>query len=129
MASAHTPPERGTVLVVEDDPFILRFVKTVLDREGFSVVAVSNGLQAVNTFFKHSGALSLMLVDIETPELTGAAFVDSIPTLNPRVPVIFTSTGGERQVSALARKGYPLLYKPFTPGNLVKVVRASCTAP
>src|SRR5689334_5331608 len=99
MVSAHTPREPRTVLVVEDDPFIVRLIKTVLDREGFSVVAVSNGVEALDTFFKHCGGLTLMLVDIETPGLTGAAFVDAIPTLQPRVPVVFTSTGGERQVS------------------------------
>lgn len=117
-----------TVLIVEDDPTVTRVMTIVLQREGFTVVAADNGLRGITEFWGHAGDLALMLVDIEMPIMTGPQFVASIPTLDPRVPVVFTSTHSEEAIAELARDGFPLLYKPFTPDSLVESVRKALTA-
>jgi CheY-like chemotaxis protein len=119
------PTGRQTILLVEDDPFVVRLLKTVLDREGFAVVATNNGEQALEIFRRHALELTLMIVDIETPTISGVEFVENLPTLDPRIPVVFMSTQCERVLPSLAQKGYPLLYKPFTPSKLVESVQAA----
>jgi CheY-like chemotaxis protein len=99
-------------------------MERVLQRGGFSVIAVRNGRQALKAFSQYADNLTLMLVGVETPVMAGAEFVEIIPTLTPRIPVVFTSTQSERAISALTRSGYPLLYKPFAPVDLLEAVWA-----
>ena len=117
--------EPGFVLLVESDPFVLRVMETALSREGFTVISTDNGAQAREAFFQHAPKLFLMLVSIDSPRVTGKEFIESIPTLTPRIPVIFTATQAERDLPALVKKGYPLLQKPFRLSTLLQTVRST----
>lgn len=119
------PVQPAAVLLVEYDPFVLRIVEIVLNREGFLVIPTHNGQQALAAFLQRRHDLTLMLVSVEAPGMNGLDFVERIPTLNPRIPVVFTATQNERDLPSLVKKGYPVLYKPFTPTKLVKSIRAA----
>ena len=60
-----------TVLVVDDEPDILRLVETVLTRAGHKVVTASNGERAIEKVRKMSSAPDLLLTDVVMPGLSG----------------------------------------------------------
>src|SRR5207237_4357214 len=97
----------------------------VLVREGYETVSARDGQQALSLFHQHARELVLIVADIAMPKLSGPEFIDQLPTLLPRVPVIFISGLGEYQVRAAVPASFPVLQKPFTPEQLVSYVKSA----
>jgi two-component system, cell cycle sensor histidine kinase and response regulator CckA len=114
-------PHRQRVLVVEPEPIVHEFITTALYRAGYGVIAAKDGLQAGHLFHRHAFELAVLVVEISLPRLSGPEFVSCLPTLTPRIPVIFTSCEGEphRQNNAM-----PVLLKPFRAADLYRELRA-----
>jgi DNA-binding NtrC family response regulator len=68
-----------------------------------------------------------MIVDIDTPKITGSEFIARIPVLTPRIPVIFITGLGthDSAVLELTQQNFPILHKPFRPSQLVRAVEAA----
>jgi CheY-like chemotaxis protein len=113
-------PHRQRVLVVEPEPIVHEFITTALYRAGYGVIAARDGLQAGHLFHRHSLELAVLIVEISLPQLSGPEFVSCLPTLTPRIPVLFTSCEGEpyRQNRAM-----PVLLKPFRAADLYRELR------
>ena len=125
MPAARTAREKPrTILLIEDEPVVENVIRKLLEREGYNVLSAADGQDALKLFEQHSGVLALMLVDIALPDVSGAEFIERIPTLTPRIPVVFITGLGtlDRQVLELTRKNFPVLYKPFRPAELVRAV-------
>jgi len=63
--------EDHTILVVEDSPFFLEQIATLLEEAGYGVLRAANGLEAWETLKSGSSRIDLVLTDIEMPELDG----------------------------------------------------------
>jgi two-component system, cell cycle sensor histidine kinase and response regulator CckA len=113
-------PLRQSVLVVEPEPVVHEFIRTVLDRAGYGVIVARDGLQAVDLFYRHALELAALVVEIFLRHLSGPEFVSSLPTLTPRIPVIFTSCEGEPHRQ---NRVAPLLLKPFRAADLYRELR------
>ena len=81
-----TPP----VLVVEDEPGVRELIRLVLVRAGHEVVAVA-GPRAALAALHRQPSISLMLVDIVMPEMSGYDLVAEARTILPGVHVVFMS--------------------------------------
>src|SRR5829696_1842702 len=68
-------PERP-ILVVDDDPKIVRLVRTYLERDGFSVVTASDGPAALDAIERHVPAL--VVLDLMLPEIDGRAIIRAV---------------------------------------------------
>ncbi len=110
---AHTHRQR--VLVVEPEPIVHDFITAALYRAGYSVIAALDGLKAGQLFHRHALELAVMLVEISLPRLSGPEFISRLPTLTPRIPVIFTSCEGEPHPQSRAM---PVLLKLSSNGSL-----------
>src|SRR5689334_23135784 len=79
----------GRILVAEDEPLVLNVVSNVLVRFGYEVVGAGDGSSAYELFQQHACELVLLVVDIAMPKKSGVELVQHLPTLTPRVPVLF----------------------------------------
>ena len=113
------------VLVVEDEPAVLSFVKTALERAGYAVIAVSTGAEALQ-LLAHKDFLGVVS-DMRTPGgVDGAdvhAWIARYRTeLASRVVFITGDIVNEETVATLRRTGAPCVEKPFRVQQLINVV-------
>ncbi len=88
---AHT--SLPTILVAEDNMVNTIFIKTAIERilsKKVEVITVVNGLDAINTFIKH-GSISLVIMDVKMPIMSGIDASIKIKELAPDVPIIIQS--------------------------------------
>jgi len=112
------------VLIVEDNYLLLDMLTGLCERHGIAVTSASSGEAAV-AVIRNAGSdprgtdsdprgvdLALLITDINLPGLIdGWAVAEAYRTLNPGLPVIYTSTGGRSDRRAVA--GSVFLAKPF----------------
>jgi signal transduction histidine kinase len=115
----------GTVLVADDQPSLLRIVRSVLASLGFDVVAAAGGLEALARFRALVGQVRLVVLDLTMPDLNGEEVLREIRELDPTVPVIVTTGHAGREVRELlgGEKHLLLLQKPYELRELVGAVR------
>ncbi|MBI2957744.1 MAG: response regulator transcription factor, partial [Chloroflexi bacterium] len=120
----HGPaPSRIQILVVEDDPFIVDFLKMGLEREGFSVLVASGGQAAIEQFRRHRPAL--ILLDLKLPDLPGEEVCKRIRA-ESQVPIVAVTAKDQlTDRLALFQLGADdYVVKPFSFDELLARIRA-----
>jgi signal transduction histidine kinase len=118
-----TPELRIRVLIVDDDPQIRDFTRRVLEKAGFQVTTATGGIEALELMRQQ--ARDIVLLDLEMPDLDGAATLKQIRQQWGLLPVII-QTGypeGELMFRALEFSPFTLLSKPCSIERLVATVR------
>jgi two-component system phosphate regulon response regulator OmpR len=116
------------VLVVEDDPAIRRLVTMVLQRHGYRLDAVCDGLEAVRQL--GVADYDVIVLDLMMPNLDGFMFLRSLAEHQPQRlrKVIVTSAASPAVIRENMTDGtYRMLAKPFDIHELVSAVQ-SCIA-
>src|SRR3954447_186130 len=110
------------ILVVDDDPKIVRLVRTYLEREGFAVVEASNGHSALAAVAIEDPRL--IVLDVMLPQVDGLAVLEALRRTS-RTPVIMLSARGQTddRIAGLELGADDYLAKPFSPAELVVRVR------
>lgn len=118
-------PEREaqSVLVVDDEPQILRVLRSALEGEGYRVRSAPDGLQAQAQFKK--GPLDLLITDLAMPAMDGVALCRWVRTVS-QIPIIVLSVKSEERtkVQALDAGADDYVTKPFGSEELLARVRA-----
>jgi len=127
----HPPAgERGTILVLDDEPDVRKLVATMLANNGYKVLTAANGESAIKTFQKSKQPVDLVLLDVVSPGLSGPMVADRLTELQPGLRVLYMS--GYDSTNVVQRyvvdKGHALLTKPFTERQLAKKVREVLSA-
>lgn len=118
-------PIMSTVLVVDDEPMLRYLLARTLADEGYPVIAVENGEQALLLASTLVGQLALVVTDIRMPGMDGLQLARRLAQLEFPPPVLFISGSADD-----AEVPGPFLAKPFLPGALVEQVgRLSLTTP
>jgi len=116
-----------TVLLVEDELAVRRFVEALLVRNGFRVITASSGREALELWEDERRAFDLLVTDVVMPErVSGPQLAVRFRELGVRVPVIFMSgyrAGALDDVSA--DRGEYFIAKPFRVEEFLDVVRAA----
>jgi DNA-binding response OmpR family regulator len=119
-------PGRHPILVVDDDPKIVRLVRTYLEREGFAVETAADGPSALDAIERHEPAL--IVLDLMLPELDGRAVMRAVrrDEIAARIPILVVSARGSTldRIGGLEDGADDYLVKPFSPGELVLRVKA-----
>jgi len=121
----------ATILVVDDEPSIRRFLRAALERAGYSVLEAADGLEALNTASLQ--VPDLVLLDVALPQLSGLEVCRRIRSdpATKRTPVLLLSGQAApleaERLAATGASGW--LAKPFTPAALLERVRAALAAP
>lgn len=112
---------RRTVLLVDDEPTILRFVSMLLAEAGFEVYPAADAREAVALAQQHP--FDVVVVDYGQPEMDGAQTLLEIRKARPGVPAIFTSGRISPELQAEAdRQGALVLEKPYRVPALVESI-------
>lgn len=118
--------EEATVLLVEDDPTLRSTLVFNLSREGYRVFSAEDGLIALDLVDKHGPDLSLIILDVMLPGMSGLQVLRQVRTRYD-VPVLMLSARGEEQdkVDGLELGADDYVVKPFALRELLARVRAN----
>jgi DNA-binding response OmpR family regulator len=112
------------VLLIEDEPGIVDFVRRGLEAEGFVVEASTDGAEGEQLAL--AGVFDAIVLDLMLPGRPGLEILETVRRAKPTVPVILlTARGGiEDRVAGLDAGAVDYLVKPFSLAELVARVRA-----
>jgi two-component system, cell cycle sensor histidine kinase and response regulator CckA len=119
-----TPRGTETVLVVEDEDSVRKFVHYALSSQGYRVLEASNGHEALKILAHAGEEIDLVLTDVVMPDMGGDELAGHLHVLRESLPVLFTS--GYSKNLAEGRGPQSAEYfigKPFSPAELVKKIR------
>jgi PAS domain S-box-containing protein len=110
--------EGATVLVVDDDADVRRFVVDLLAESGYAVSSAEDGPAGLRAL-SEQGPFDLLLLDFAMPGMTGTEVARSVRALDPEQPVLMM-TGYLEHEAVLSELGVqPMLQKPFDPSDLL----------
>jgi two-component system cell cycle sensor histidine kinase/response regulator CckA len=116
-----TEPGHGTILLAEDEPGVRDFVSEILRRNGYEVLAASNGREAMDVLAKAGCPIDLLLTDTIMPEIGGASLGRTFAARFPGTPILRMTGYAEREEDD--DPSIPVLKKPFTAPALLSLVR------
>ncbi len=112
-----------SVLLVEDYPPMLRFIRRTLELDGFSVMTATDGPSALDLF--EAGNAELVLLDAGIPEIDGLDVCHRLKEMRPVPVIMVTARGADDDVVRGFEAGADdYLAKPFAGRVLVARVRA-----
>lgn len=120
-------PFRPHILVVDDDPVVLKSICRNLDKAGYCAQGAPTGADALAHFQAPGAAFNLVISDIAMPEMHGFELTRQLLALDGRLNVLYISSlGPEHQEadSPLIHR-FGLLRKPFGAQTLVKAVQTA----
>jgi CheY-like chemotaxis protein len=120
------------VLLIEDEPAVMSYVRAVLERSGYQVVCCESGADGVRRL--ESGDFLGVVSDMRTPGgVNGADVHDWIsrnrPELVSRLVFITGDIANEDTAATLQRTGVPCVEKPFGVQQFISVVEQTMGKP
>jgi len=110
----------ATILVIDDDPDVQRFLADSLDGFGYAVVQAKDGPTGLEALARSTP--DLVILDYAMPGLTGAEVAQTIGEKNPHLPIIFASGYAETSAIDEAGERRRILRKPFRLDELQEAV-------
>ena len=116
-------PKKPCLLVVEDEPALLKMLGVALRHHGFTVFLAANGAAAVELYGQHRDAIDLVLSDVQMGGLDGPQTLAALRGVNPDVRCCFMSGHPGRYMAQelLGMGAAQLFEKPFS--SLTEVAR------
>ena len=116
--------ETASILVVDDDPALLRLMQTYLVRQGYQVDTCATSQEALAIFTSKPDAYNVVIADLTLAGLSGEQLGLKMTALSSRVRVLLCS-GYPFVIESLpedVRPRFMALQKPFVPDMLSKAV-------
>ena len=115
----------GIILVVDDEEMVRRTARHSLERYGYTVALASNGEEALATFEQDPDAISLVLLDLTMPGLSGEETLRHLQSIRADVKVVLSTGYSDMEAkSRFAGKGLAgFLQKPYTASRLAEHIK------
>jgi CheY-like chemotaxis protein len=119
------PQGTETVLLAEDDRSLLSIVKSILERQGYTVLEARTPTEALGLAEKHPGDVHLLLTDVVMPEMNGRELMGKLRAARPKMKALFMSGYTANVVAhrGILDEGVNFIEKPFSLKSLVEKVR------
>jgi DNA-binding NtrC family response regulator len=116
----------ATILVVEDDDAVRELIGRILRNDGFEVIVVDSGAEAIEICESYKGRIDLLLTDVVMPQMSGVALRDLAMPLRPGMKVLFMSGYNDELIAqrGVVASDKNLLLKPFKRDKLLESVRS-----
>ncbi|NTW56881.1 MAG: response regulator, partial [Chlorobiaceae bacterium] len=111
-----SPSNRATgILLVEDEPDILKIIKTLLEARNLDVLPAENAEKAMEIFDKHQKEIGMVISDIMLPGINGIEMFRKLQKINPELKYIFMSGYGFDALRHIEASGLNMNFisKPF----------------
>jgi PAS domain S-box-containing protein len=121
----------GTVLLVEDQENVRKFLRAVLSRSGYRVVEAVNGSDALTVAGDFIGTIDLLVTDLIMPLMNGQELAERLMVDRPNTKVLFMSGYAKETIGGrgIDMPGLVYLQKPFAPSQLIAKVREALQRP
>ena len=118
------------MLLAEDDDMVRSVVVGMLQDAGYRVHTASDGEEAVQLARRYQSEISVVLLDVVMPKLSGPEVFEKLLQFLPQAKFLFSSgyTSDHRLQSPLP-EGIPDFEKPYTPGELLRNIRHTLDTP
>ena len=122
---ATAPRGQETILLVEDEPAILELAATILERQGYTVLAAPTPAEAIHLATRHPGPIHLLLTDMIMPGMNGRDLAKNLLAGNPHLKSLFMSgyTAGAIGHHGVLDADVSFIQKPFSINDLAAKVR------
>jgi DNA-binding NtrC family response regulator len=104
------PPNRGRVLVVDDDRTVRNLIARILDEAGYEVETAGDGRSALEAMSVDAGRFDLVITDVRMPAMDGWELGRQLQGMRPGLPVLYISG---YDVARSAPSPLTFLRKPF----------------
>jgi PAS domain S-box-containing protein len=125
------PPEKGTgtILLVEDQTEVRRFVAAVLNSYGYRVLEASDGEEAMRICQSPGPRIDLLVTDVVMPRMRGPELAAHVHAAYPDLRVLYISGYTDLAITGqiASEPGSDYLQKPFTPHALARKVHEILT--
>jgi PAS domain S-box-containing protein len=114
-----------TVLIVEDDDKLRKFVQRALQMYGYRILDAENGEDALRVCGEYEGQIDLMITDVVMPKMGGREAAERLQHLYPQIKVIYMSGYTDNTIVhyGVLTPELNFIQKPFTPKGLARKVR------
>src|ERR1041384_7843127 len=117
---------RMRILVVDDDAVNRQAMVLLLEREGHQIVAVENGLEAMERLGDRDNTFDAIVTDLQMPRLGGRAMYEQLVSSRPLIAKRFVLVTGDQARgetrSFLENCGQPSVTKPYDLGDLINAI-------
>lgn len=118
----------GSILVVEDEEYILKLIEKLLSKRGYEVISswnVEKALDIAKKFFDEQKNIDLLISDVIMPLMSGKELYYNIKNIFPKIKVLFISgyTYEIIKTQGVDAEGINFLQKPFVPNELYLKVK------
>jgi two-component system cell cycle sensor histidine kinase/response regulator CckA len=112
-----------TILVVEDEDLVRGLIDQVLRRSGAEVIVTANPGDAAEVIADGNVRIDLLVSDVIMPGMSGPSLAAFARRRRPDLPVVLISGyTADEQVMSRVDPDWPLVEKPFRPGELLRVI-------
>lgn len=111
------------ILVVDDEPMVRALIARVLSDEGYQVVTVANGRDALDVARAADGRFDLIVTNNYMPGLNGAELIARVREDFPELPILHIDDISHRRAAQSLPDDVPTVYKPFSVATLRDAVR------
>ena len=112
------------ILLVEDEPTVLKLMHVALKEAGYQVIEVANGNEALRLVEEQQEVFNLLISDVMMPGISGLKLADRLSKIHPTMPILLVS--GYAQDNPLlfdhSDTAYHFMQKPFQPLELTNKV-------
>ena len=132
MSTPALQPKLLPILLIEDEPAVMSYVQTVLERRGYRVVGSKSGVEGLAKL--ESGEFLGVVSDMRTPGGVDGADVyvwiaANRPELVSRLVFITGDVASEETVAILQRTAVPCVEKPFRVQQFISVIEQTMGKP
>ncbi len=119
------------ILLVEDEPAVRKITSRTLEARGYNLLTAADGAEAVALYAKHQRSIHLVLTDMMMPVMDGAATIQVLKRVNPRVRIIAASglNDANTQDKALQLGARRFLSKPYNADSMLRAIREVLNEP
>ena len=113
-----------TVLLVEDEPLVRKWIHVQLEKSGYNLLEASDGADALLIAELHQGEIHVVVTDVVMPRISGPELVEALLKLRPDVNVLYMSGYPEPFLRDSTRLPPETTYlqKPFAMTTLLQIV-------
>ncbi len=114
----------SNILIVEDDKDFQQYLKSILTKNGYSVQAVSKGINAINLINKLEP--DLVVLDLNLPDMSGEGVCIEVRKDHPSLPIIMLTAKSaiHDKVQGLSMGADDYITKPFIPDEFLARIKA-----
>jgi PAS domain S-box-containing protein len=116
---------RETILLVEDEELVREAAQEILSAHGYTIIAASNGDDALQALASQEHQIDLLLTDLVMPRMNGVELSQRVRELKPGIKVLYTTGYSESNLPGqCSPNGFAaVLQKPFGSQALLQKVR------